>query len=322
MSVVLEEVGANIVESLERILSRLQWKEIISTGSKVALKLNLCDSNPRKGVVTSPEVVKSLISILSERTDDIIAVESDGNLIDADTAYRATGMKEAINEVGARFVNLSKDAKRVITPKNTLYLRKYMLPRTLEEADVLITLPLLKTHELTLFTGAIKNQFGCYPQHNRVLLHSHLDEALVDINWVLRPKLAIMDARTAIQGNGPTRGYPVKMGLFLGSRDLVALDAVALHLMCIEPERVSHVCLAGRRGLGKIKDLETDWAMVNKHRRKFLLPYDDAGNRFQKMLLSHHALTRVFFDSPLKYPLVRFGRIIRKALLHGKTDYF
>src|SRR5438105_8856215 len=98
------------------------------------------------------------------------------------------------------------------------------MPSVLLEADVFITLPVLKTHSLTYFTGALKNQWGCVPHYNRILLHKWLDPLLVSLQSLLRPELAIMDGIVGMEGRGPVNGKPRRLDLALASRDAVALD--------------------------------------------------------------------------------------------------
>jgi len=126
------------------------------------------------------------------------------------------------------------------------------------EADYLITVPKLKTHCLTLFTGAVKNSYGILAGAEKARLHAaarspaRFAEALVDVYGVRPPDLALMDAVVAMAGDGPTHGRPHRLGLFLASADPVALDATAARIVGVEPERVEHLRVAAARGLGAI----------------------------------------------------------------------
>lgn len=307
--------------AVKSAMEAISWEDIVPVGAKVAIKVNLCDSIPKKGVITTPELVYEVIKILKHKECAVTVVESDGLLYSADAAYRETEMQKWVDKAGARFVNLTNDEKILITPKNTLFVKKYAMPKTLEETDVLITMPLLKTHEITLYTGALKNQFGCYPQHNRVMLHTHLDEAIVDINTILRPDIVIMDALTAIEGNGPTRGYPVKMHLLIASNNPSSCDLVALRIIGFDVNEVGHLKLAIDLNKGGEYYLLTGETLENV-KREFKRPYDDFGNKVQKFILRHKVLTKIFFDTPINRTVVRVGRIYRKWALRGKTEYF
>jgi uncharacterized protein (DUF362 family) len=312
---------AGLSHAVKNAMEAIDWENIVPIGTKVAIKVNMCDSIPKKGVITTPELVFEVIKILKDKECKVTIVESDGLLYSADAAYRETEMQKWVEKAGAHFVNLTNDEKRLIYPKNTLFVKEYAMPKTLKEADVLITMPLLKTHEITLYTGALKNQFGCYPQHNRVMLHAHLDEAIVDINTILKPDIVIMDALTAIEGNGPTRGYPVKMDLLIVSNNPVSCDLAALEIMGFDVNEVGHVKLA-RDLNGGADDYVLTGESIESVKREFKRPYDDLGNKAQKFILKHKILTKILFDTRINRTVVRVGRIYRKWALKGKTEYF
>jgi uncharacterized protein (DUF362 family) len=158
------------------------------------------------------------------------------------------------------------------------------LSRTLIEADVFITLPVLKTHATTVFTGALKNQFGCYPQHNRILLHPHLDEVIVLINSILKPNLAVMDGIVAMEGRGPINGVPRRMDLLLASTDPVALDSTAMRLVGIDPYTSNHVAMGAEKGLGNI---DSDSITVDGDYDSFETTFEPAEKDFPIRLLGY-----------------------------------
>jgi uncharacterized protein (DUF362 family) len=168
-----------------------------------------------------------------------------------------SGYVEMARRLGVQLVNFSEAAREAVECEPA---GPVELPRVLLEADVLVTLPVLKTHALTYFTGALKNQWGCLPQYDRILLHKYLDPLLVTLHRVLRPRLAVMDGIVAVEGRGPANGKPRQLDLVLASQDGVALDATAMRLAGLDPQRAQHVVLAARRGLGRMDaaDIEVD----------------------------------------------------------------
>src|SRR5437764_763398 len=96
--------------------------------------------------------------------------------------------------------------------------------RRADRADPFVTLPVLKTHATTVFTGALKNQWGCIPRYDRILLHKHLHELIVEVNRLRPVTLALMDGLVGMQGRGPINGYPIDLNALLASRCPVALD--------------------------------------------------------------------------------------------------
>ena len=226
---------------------------LVPAGAKVAVKVNLSTpfAENAEGSNTAPEILEAVCRILKGRTDNVSVVESNGMRYSTMDAFEVTGYLPILRKFGFTPKNLTED--EWIDVGDPL-IRGWGLPKTLLEADVFITLPVLKTHATTVFTGSLKNQFGCYPQNNRILLHPHLDEVIVLINSVLKPKLAVMDGIVAMEGRGPINGVPRRMDLLLASTDPVALDATAMRLVGIDPYTSEHVVMASSQGLGSIDE--------------------------------------------------------------------
>src|SRR5262249_33744339 len=109
------------------------------------------------------------------------------------------------------------------------------------------------THATTVFTGALKNQWGCVPRYDRILLHKYLHELIGDINKLRPVTLALMDGLVGMQGRGPINGYPIDLNVLLASRDPVALDATGMRLIGLDPLTCRHALYAQRIGLGAVE---------------------------------------------------------------------
>jgi ferredoxin len=124
------------------------------------------------------------------------------------------------------------------------------------DADYVITLPKLKTHCLTLLTGAVKNSYGMLSGAEKVRLHAvararrDFAEAVVDVFSIRPPDLAVMDAVVAMEGDGPSQGKLREVGMILAADNAVALDVGACEVMGVSPRRVEHLAIASARGLG------------------------------------------------------------------------
>jgi ferredoxin len=127
------------------------------------------------------------------------------------------------------------------------------------DADVVINIAKLKTHNLTLYTGAIKNMFGAVPSFDKSKYHfkahrpHHFAESIVDIYEITKPQLNIMDAVYGMEGKGPANGEKRYMGAILSSFDGVALDAVCASAIGYKPFQIDTTSVAHKRGLGKGK---------------------------------------------------------------------
>jgi uncharacterized protein (DUF362 family) len=132
-------------------------------------------------------------------------------------------------------------------------MKGFGLARTWLEADAAITLPVLKTHATTVFTGAIKNQWGCVPRFDRILLHKYLHELVSDLNKMRPITLGLMDGLVGMQGRGPINGYPIDLNVLLASRDPVALDATGMRLIGLDPHTSQHIVHGARIGIGQVE---------------------------------------------------------------------
>jgi len=243
---------------VREVLTRLNWLETVKPAAKVVIKLNLNTPEPKKlaSANTSPELAKAVCEVLLERTKEIALVEAHSYRDSAELAFKNTGIYAIGEELGVRIVNLSAEPCRDVGHELL-----GPLPEILLDADVFITLPVIKTHALTYFTGAIKNQWGCVPRYDRIALHYALDRLLVDLTRLLKPRLAIMDGIIGVEGRGPTNGKPRRLDLVLGSNDLVALDATAMRLVGLDPLKCRHVVMAYEAGHGKFNEKEIELDM-------------------------------------------------------------
>ncbi len=247
----------SVFEIIEEIFKKCGYESFIPENSKVVIKVNLSTPFEENAAAsnTSPEILEAVCKILKERTDQIVVGESDGMRYKSQDAFEVSGYYPILGKYNIKHMNFSEH-EWIETGEDLI--KGWGLPKTLLEADVFITLPVLKTHATTVFTGTLKNQFGCYPQYNRILLHPRLDKVLVLINKILKPKLAIMDAIIAMEGRGPINGKPKRLNMILASRDPVALDATAMRLVGIDPYSSGHISLAAKEGLGKINESEIE----------------------------------------------------------------
>jgi len=313
--VILRSVGEKSVRDIVReMFEFMNYEAMIPQDSKVVIKVNL--STPFKDMAfasnTSPDILDAVLSVLKERTGRIHVGESDGMRYKTEDAFEASGYYPIIDKHGAKPISFTRD-EWVDTGHELI--KGWGLSKTLVEADVFITLPVLKTHATTVFTGALKNQFGCYPQHNRILLHPKLSEVIVLINSILKPKLAIMDALTAMEGRGPINGRPRELGVIIGSADPVALDATAMRLVGLDPYTSRPVVLASEQGLGQIDASHIDIAGdFEAHRVDFEPAEQDLPIKLLAVISRSRFLTEKLILNPESfYPLRSAAMLFREV---------
>ncbi len=222
--------------------------------------------------MSDPAVVAALLQALRERYADatICLCENDASDTLVENIWGYLGLDKIASQFDARCINLSTEEWLRVRVRG-LHFSEVEVPRILIDSDLLINHPKLKTHGKTKMTCALKNMFGCYRPKDKGPFHRCLDEAIVDINLALRPHVVIVDADLCVEGNrGPTQGLPKRLGLFIGGKDAVAVDAFCARLMGFGRRGVGHVCKAGRAGAGSRRyQLEGDLAGEDLRRYRF-----------------------------------------------------
>ena len=138
-------------------------------------------------------------------------------------------------------------------------MKSFYVSKTLKNIDLIINIPKLKTHQLTKFTGAVKNLYGCIPGGMKQKLHSKaqsekkFSELLVDIYQNIKPEVNIMDGVVGMEGVGPTSGKPKKAGYILASKNSVSLDATSSKLIGYKAKNILMLKEAAKRKLGSSK---------------------------------------------------------------------
>ncbi len=228
---------------------------IIHPTDRVFVKINHLNppSPAERGIVTHPIFAEGVLTVLRQLSphltigDDIDSRGTDG--------FTVSGYRQMAAHLGVRLVNL-REQGFVEVPCRGKILGKVFVARAALEADAIVNLPKLKTHSLTLLTGAVKNLYGTIPMGFRVRFHGEYNKSadfaqiLVDLFSVVRPKLTLMDAVVAMEGPGPAGGTLTDVGLILASADAVALDAVATRLIGVDPFAVETTRAACAQGLG------------------------------------------------------------------------
>ena len=306
--------GRSVRDVVAESMERCGWEQIVPRDALVVVKPNLCTAVPDKAAAsnTDPAIAEAVCEMLLTRTKRVIMGESDGLRQKAQEAFAASGYVAIGQRLGIDLVNFSESAWRPVRCEPA---GDVELPALLLDADVFITLPVLKTHALTYFTGAIKNQWGCLPQYNRILLHKHLDPLLATLHRVLRPKLAVMDGIIAMEGRGPANGKPRRLDVILASRDSVALDATAMRLIGLDAERSKHVVLTAKAGLGSIQpeeiEVDGDWA---RHACQFEPAILDKAIAAMNYMSRYRWFVRYMLErDSVFYPIRAFVQMLRRV---------
>jgi len=233
----------NVDQAIAKIFQLLNLGSLISPGQKVLLKPNLLtDTPPDKGITTHPAIIKAVAEEVKGLGASPFLGDSPGGAgVQYSKAIDQTGMKHA----GIPIVNFEESSTKGFISKIAL------------DADVIINMPKLKTHELTQMTCGIKNMFGCVPGLQKVKYHfdaprpEEFSEVLVNIFEKVRPAITIVDAVVVMEGQGPANGKLRRLNLLVASTDTVAVDAVCSRMIGYEPMEIDTTRIAYQRGLGE-----------------------------------------------------------------------
>lgn len=253
-----------LYEAIEKSIKLIGGLErIVKPGDRVFVKINHLSppSPPEKGIITHPVFAEAVLELLKTVAVDITV----GDDIESDSGdgFRLSGFRQMCERVGVRLVNLKEDGF-VERRCNGHFLDKVYLAVSALDADVIINLPKLKTHSLTVLTCGVKNMYGVIPAGLRTRFHGEyvrsedFCQVVVDIFSAIKPQLTIVDAVVAMEGEGPAGGSLKQAGVILASEDAVALDAVATKIMGLNPADIYTTRYGDERGLGvgNLQDIE------------------------------------------------------------------
>jgi uncharacterized protein (DUF362 family) len=283
-------------DSITEILKQAVKDAGLRGKQRVFVKPNLSHPEYVPGVVTSPTLTYEVVSLLRDCAEEVVVGESDGFNYSCRLAFEKTGTAAAVKKAGGTIVNLSEEAVVEVKFQSSSPLKRLFLPKTLLDTDAVVDLSLMKTHEFMMYSGAIKNLFGCVPSDRRIYLHPYLPEVLYRLYALLKPQLTVMDARVGIEGNGPTKGNPVKMGLMLTSNCALATDITAAKLMRLNWKETYLNYIAQKTGFQE-DAITVQGLQVSDVARKFEPPKIDLPVKAQMEIYKHEFLTKVFFCS-------------------------
>lgn len=255
-----------ISSAIERGFSLLGGIEsFFKKDEKILLKPNMLSAKkPDSGVITHPEFVRAAIKTFQKISQNIFVGDSPGGAVDGvERVWQETGLDGVCQEEGVKKLYFEKSGTSIVRSKNRR-IKNIELSKAVLDMDAVVSLPKMKTHTLMLFTGAIKNLFGCVPGLRKVHYHFYavhpddFGELLAEILSILLPRFAIVDAISSMEGEGPSAGTLRDTGVIIMGADLVAVDAVTAVIMGFNPRRDPTLLAAEKLNLGRtqLEDIE------------------------------------------------------------------
>jgi uncharacterized protein (DUF362 family) len=214
----------------------------VKPGEKVLLKPNLLSGKtPDKAVTTHPEIVRAVVT-LAQKAGGIVSIGDSPGIGSAESVARKSGILSVAEETGCPFVPF--ETAVTIHPEGGKF-QRFEVAQELLDADVIINLPKLKTHQMMGLTCGVKNMFGAIVGLRKPRLHlqAGTDKAffalmLLELCEALSPALTIVDAVVGMEGEGPGSGDPIQIGALLAGSHPQAIDTVATELVGMKPQQV------------------------------------------------------------------------------------
>ena len=234
-------------------------------GKRVLLKPNLVEPmRTAPHMTTHPAVIQAAAEVFRGWGTDVLVGEGPGHLRDTELALIESGVQEALGNANLAFADLNyEEVAWVENAGRASKLSGFYFPRSVVEADLVVSLPKMKTHHWVGVTASLKNIYGVIPGikygwPKNVLHHAGIPQTVFDINASLPKTISIVDGIECMEG-GPIMGTPKQMGLIVIGTNPTAVDATVCRLMRINPARVSYLQRAAGR-LGPI-----DEGLIDQH---------------------------------------------------------
>ena len=239
-------------------------KELLTGDSKVIIKPNLNQpAASGSGLVTDARVTEAVTKAVLDCSPGSVKI-ADGaaagydfiGAVSTGESFRMSGTEEIARRLGVEIVNCNADDFVDLTIENPYVMDRVKLSKTVYEADVIISVPVLKTHHRTITTISLKNMKGVMLGEEKRKTHLlGLDPGIADLISVIKPHYTVVDALTIMQGNWEPEDKR-ELGLILAGASPHATDYIGTYLIGFDPGKVMHLTYSMKRE-GISLDMET-----------------------------------------------------------------
>jgi uncharacterized protein (DUF362 family) len=245
--------AASYTADLAGIIRRvLQDHKLNVAGKRVVLKPNLVEFDPATAINTNPAMVQAAVEAFRSLGAAAVRIaEGPGHRRNTLELAEGAGYFTTFAGFESMFTDLNLDEVSSVTlSKPVSRLRQIYLPRTALGADLIVSMPKMKTHHWVGATLSMKNFFGLIPGAvygwpKNILHWAGIDECIADLHTAFSRHFALVDGIVGMEGNGPIQGRPKAAGVIVAGSDMVAVDATCCRIMQIDPARIEYLKLAG-----------------------------------------------------------------------------
>ena len=265
--------------------------EVVKPDSRVLIKPNLVRPEPSgSGLITDCRITEAVAKVVLEQgPKSVIIGEGSGAGYDfdgshsTDEAFRVSGTADVARRLGMEVRNLNRDASMEVKIDNPYVMDRVRVARTALESDVIISIPVLKTHDRTLVTLSLKNMKGVMTGAEKRKSHRlGLDKAIADLNSVVRPSFVVVDGLVGMQGLWDYPQDRFELGLVMAGRDPVVVDTAGTYLMGFDPAQVMHLQYFARRQRtpADLSQIELVGEAIEEHRQSLKSGFQVAKSRY------------------------------------------
>ncbi len=248
----LEEVQKAVDKCMDSIGGTSSF---IKPGDKVLIKPNMLQGKPpEEAITTHPAVIEAIVNMVKDAgAFPFIGDSPGGPARGMESFWDITGFSNVAERTGAKLVNFEKTGSYNKIRNNI----EYRIAKKVIDADLIINVPKIKTHGLTIFTCAIKNMYGVVPglikkEYPKMAPNpSKFAGYVVDVYALSKPQLNIVDGVVGMDGSGPSAGNPKQLNMILSSSDGVAVDVFLCNMLGKDPLKVPINRIAIEQGLGE-----------------------------------------------------------------------
>ena len=269
--------------------------DLVKPDSRVVVKPNLARmATSGSGIVTdarATEAVAKLVLDLHPASVVIAegtAVGYDDGCLSTEEIMDLSGTREIARRLGIPCVNLNADEPVAVEVPEPRAMDRILIAKTILESDVIVSVPVLKTHARANATISLKNMWGTLVGTEKRAGHMlGINNALVDLFSVLRPSYTVIDASVAMEGLWRSPEDAHMMGLILAGRDALAADLVGCALMGIHPYSVFYLReLTSQPGeVHGLADIDIVGESLEAHAREFRPAFDGFMERYPDVRL-------------------------------------
>ena len=259
-----QDYDSRLVKTIRDGLLEVGLKPDALDGKRVLLKPNLVEPSLEvPHMTTHPSIIVAAAEVFRSWNATVAVGEAPGHIRDTDMALVESGVGEALNTNAIPFADLNYEAVKWVGNRGGCSdLRGFYLPQSVVEADLVVSMPKMKTHHWVGLTCSMKNLYGVLPGikygwPKNVLHHHGIPQTVVDISTSLHKAIAIVDGIECMEGDGPILGTRKHMGLVAVGQSLPAVDATIARIMGLEPSKIHYLAMAEAK-LGPIRDTQIE----------------------------------------------------------------